>query len=852
MADNLGAVTRTHQAITALRDGNIADARSILAEAITLDPDYEYAWLWFSSATENRGEQKFCLRRANRISHSAETAKALAGLRDVEAVEPPELSQYIDPPAPDIFTDEITLARAERRRRLVRRALVVVAAIAVAIAGYLWWKDASSSPTYVAVVTNQPAADSEIARAATDAARDLQETGRAGRHPIEIVTFQDDGSPERAKQVAQQIVDDKRFIAVIGHENSATSVATAPIYQAAGIPVVTVSATADSLADQNTFFFRTIFDNRRQAEGMAIYANTVLKAKTATIVGVDNDYGRSLSDGFRISFSRVGEVEQTYALPTAPTDDEVDDLAKRIAERPQSDVLALATSEEQGVPLIRALANRGVRPTVVGGDAVANDEFARRLIDGGSTVDLNRVFAATPQASNSVTGEAARINMNYIRAGDLKPKSWKTFLTYDAVYAISQAIARDDVPVGSDTIADGRSQLREALDATRSPETALSVPTGPLYFDEVGTAARTVQFLGGGRVAGSTPRMTAAYTQLRPYTPQEGVDLAEAVDAGKAVIFASTPYTVQRTVRYGVNVNSISELNAASGTFGADFFVWLKYAGAASATDVIFPNAVSSDLSLGDPIRTSVTDGIAYQLYRVTGTFKTTLDFKAFPFDHQQLPITMQNRILPSGMVAYAVDPDVVAQPQAERLKSGLNDTLSILEVPNWQPEELIFYQGTIGNTSVLGDPSVAAGLGGVTYSQAVTQLEMSRDVRSFLIKNVLPLALLCIVLYITLWMPYKDATSRISFGVTGILTGAVMLNGVTSSLPTVSYTVAIEWAYYFFIALAAMTIIVTLVGRQWEESRRLADVRVLSVTARAVYPALVAAVIAAYAVSFG
>jgi hypothetical protein len=70
-------------------------------------------------------------------------------------------------------------------------------------------------------------------------------------------------------------------------------------------------------------------------------------------------------------------------------------------------------------------------------------------------------------------------------------------------------------------------------------------------------------------------------------------------------------------------------------------------------------------------------------------------------------------------------------------------------------------------------------------------------------VKYLLPLVLLTIVTYVSLWYPYKDATARISFGVTGILTGAVMLNSVTSSLPSVDDTVAIEWAYYAFITLA-------------------------------------------------
>lgn len=852
MADNLEAVTRTHQAISALREGNVADARTILAEAITLDPDYEYAWLWFASATQDKGEQKFCLRRANRISHSSETAKALTGLRGVTAKEPPELSQYIDPPAPDIFTDEIEQARAARRRRLMRRMLAGLGVLAVIGAGLYWWGQRGQSPAYVAVVANSPAEDSEIAQAAEAAANDLRRTGLAGSHPIRVVAFNDDGNPERARQIAEEIASDDKFVAVIGHENSVTSAAAAPIYQQAQIPMITPSATADSIADENDYVFRTVFDNRTEAEGMAVYANTVLKAKTATVVLVDNEYGRSLASGFRASFSRVGTIAAEHTLSPQATDDQISELAKKIADAPPTDVLVLATFEDEGVQVVRALANRNVRPTIVGGDAVANDSFAQQVAMGGSTVDLTSIYAATPAALNAVSGEAARILLDYVRSGAADEITWKTLLTHDAVHALNEVITAGKLPVGSGTIAQTRAGIRDALDGARSPETSLRLPTGWLYFGDTGSAARPVEFLQAGPVDGGLPRMSAAYTQLRPYSSEQGVDLAEAVTKGQAVVFAGTPYTLQRAVRYGVNVNSISELDPALGTFNADFFLWLKYTGGASATDLIFPNAVDPKLAVGDPIRTNVTDGVAYQLYRVNGDFKTSLDFRQFPFDEQHLPITVQNRSLPTGRVVYAVDPDVVVQPQEERLRSGLNDSLSVLEVPNWRADSLIFFQTSVGNTSVLGDPSIEAGLGGVTYSQAATQLEIGRDVRSFLVKNVLPLALLGIVLYITLWMPYGDATSRISFGVTGILTGAVMLNGVTSSLPTVSYTVAIEWAYYFFIALAAATIIVTLVGRRWENERRLADVRVLSIAARTVYPLLVLAVVATYAVKFG
>ena len=73
------------------------------------------------------------------------------------------------------------------------------------------------------------------------------------------------------------------------------------------------------------------------------------------------------------------------------------------------------------------------------------------------------------------------------------------------------------------------------------------------------------------------------------------------------------------------------------------------------------------------------------------------------------------------------------------------------------------------------------------------------------------------------------------------------MLNSVTSSLPSVDYTVAIEWAYYAFIALSGLCIIGTLVGRGLTEQRQLSRVRMLDRVMRIGYPLIVAAVAGAY-----
>ena len=88
-------------------------------------------------------------------------------------------------------------------------------------------------------------------------------------------------------------------------------------------------------------------------------------------------------------------------------------------------------------------------------------------------------------------------------------------------------------------------------------------------------------------------------------------------------------------------------------------------------------------------------------------------------------------------------------------------------------------------------------------YSQVSTyhvQIDYARDVRAFLIKNMLPLALLALVTYFSIYFAPANATTRISLSITSVLTASVMLQSVWNSLPNVGYTVAIEWLYCVYI----------------------------------------------------
>lgn len=863
MADRIVAAARTRNAIRAARDGELGDARSLLVEALQADRDYAPAWLWFGAVAEDPGEQLFCLREAQRLEPTRATETAILQLRDAEPVTPDELTAFTDPPPPKLVETFQTDALARRRRRRLI-GWSVAAALVVAVLGLLiFLQQDRREAVYFAVVGGTaaepgPSSGQEVEAAAQWAAERFNEANRLPNRRIEIVYFNDDNDPVKAVEVAREIVADGRFLGVIGHQTSATSEVAGPVYAEAKLPVITASATGDGVSTNNPWYFRTIFDNSQEGIGMSDYATAFLDEGSAALIYSENSYGTTLAGGFRgawtkdaplvvdipVAVTAAGDV----ANPTA-----VADIVAQIESAQPTGPIAIAAGRRVAEPLVAGLRSAGLTNPIIGGDAISAGSFYSDLTSGDDAIDwaaIGAVYSATPLTSEGLTGEAVTFYDDFSAAVGY-PASWEAGLVYDAVDVFSEALLRAGAPMTADTLADDRELIRQELDLARSPETAFKALTHPIHFDENGSAVRPVAFDWAPRGTDGTVRPQAAPNQLVSYSPAAGLTLEQAQAKGIAVVIDGRAYTRQRIVEVGVNLNEVSTLDTANQTFNADFFIWLRYQGSDDAADIAFPNALNPDLDPGDPVRKTTVGDDTYVLYAVEGEFSSSMQFKDFPFDHQQLLIQMGNKTLPAAQVAYTIDPDLLLESQATRLTSGVDSAATIDSIPNWIADAVNFYPKSVGNTSTLGDPTTTSGPSGVTYSQFVTDVSISRDVSSFLVKNILPLVLLVIVTYLSLWLPIGES-ARVSFAVTGILTGAVMLNSVTNSLADVEYTVAIEWAYYAFIALSGIMLLLTLIGRHYSEQRRLATLRKVISFSRIFFPIYVAATALAYVVAFG
>ncbi len=100
--------------------------------------------------------------------------------------------------------------------------------------------------------------------------------------------------------MAQKLVD-AHVAAVIGHLNSGVTIPASEIYDKAGIPMITGSATSPELTERGLkSVFRTIGRDDQQGPALAAYIAQELKAKKVAIVDDKTAYGEGLA----------GEVEK--------------------------------------------------------------------------------------------------------------------------------------------------------------------------------------------------------------------------------------------------------------------------------------------------------------------------------------------------------------------------------------------------------------------------------------------------------------------------------------------------------------------------------------------------------------
>ncbi len=132
-----------------------------------------------------------------------------------------------------------------------------------------------------------------------------------GGYMVRLLVASSGSKKEYANQVAQQIVQlaksDKTFVGVMGWPFSSHTLSAYQTLQGASIPMVSQSASDDTLTGASQYFFRVAPSNKSQGIAGAQYAETTLKAKNVVLFFDPSDpYSQSLANDFRRKFEGDG------------------------------------------------------------------------------------------------------------------------------------------------------------------------------------------------------------------------------------------------------------------------------------------------------------------------------------------------------------------------------------------------------------------------------------------------------------------------------------------------------------------------------------------------------------------
>lgn len=112
----------------------------------------------------------------------------------------------------------------------------------------------------------------EILRGVAQAQGEINQNGGINGKQVQVLIANDDNNPELAQKIAASLIADESIVGVIGHNDSNVSLAAAPLYQEASLPMITSTSTAENLTDEGDFIFRSTPSTRALAETLAIYA----------------------------------------------------------------------------------------------------------------------------------------------------------------------------------------------------------------------------------------------------------------------------------------------------------------------------------------------------------------------------------------------------------------------------------------------------------------------------------------------------------------------------------------------------------------------------------------------------
>ncbi|MDP1738135.1 MAG: hypothetical protein Q8L23_11935 [Caulobacter sp.] len=275
------------------------------------------------------------------------------------------------------------------------------------------------------------------------------------------------------------------------------------------------------------------------------------------------------------------------------------------------------------------------------------------------------------------------------------------------------------------------------------------------------------------------------------------------------------------TCRIGVYFTSVHNVDTAAGTFDADFWMWsvCPTADVKPLETMQFLNAEAVEGQLDS----SLPRGKSWWSSRMfSGTFRQDFRLANYPFDHQELVVKLEESVLDTRGLRYAVD----------TVESGVDESLS---TPGWTISDLNLTAGATTRATTFGDPSLPGGKSSYASARIVLKANRAAKASNF-IKATFPLFIAAFLALIS--MAFDVVETETFMGRMGAL-GSILF-AVVLSYVSLDQLVGQHQGLYFLDQIHFAALLLLLLATAWsvpahrvagrwvdEDTARLWDLRV-------------------------
>lgn len=199
----------------------------------------------------------------------------------------------------------------------------------------------------------------------------------------------DAADPKQGTAVAQKLADAK-VNGVVGHLNSGTTIPASRIYNDAGIPQISPSATNPKYTRQgfNTAF-RLVADDAQLGGTLGRYAVKELKGQSIAVIDDRTAYGQGVAEEFTKAVTAAGGKVVAKEFTTDKATD-FNSILTNIKGK-NADVVFFGGMDAVAGPMLRQMKSLGIKAKFMGGDGICSTELVKLA---GDSVTDNQVFCA--------------------------------------------------------------------------------------------------------------------------------------------------------------------------------------------------------------------------------------------------------------------------------------------------------------------------------------------------------------------------------------------------------------------------------------------------------------------------